>query len=311
MHMIELLIGLAAGLFIGIKMKPQMKKQRRVRSSNAAEIKIPFDLGIKKDVSYSNELNYLSQKLENALDSTYLEHVKNRVIANNLWSEKEFELYLYGLKQYFLLNAMLKTVPMFSKEVDIIWHEMLMFTRGYENFCNRYIGEMIHHVPSIGKDRMEDEVQRAEFDWLYSQFFEVNEVSNYIFKKFYLFKMDKNKIAQLEKWTVEEIQSFYFKENLTLETIAKTISSNLKMQIELAQKQKGNPSLKSLGYNDDNLMILSLFVDDQKDHKHHSDSYQSSHHHTAHHHSDSTNHHSCSSHSCSSHSCSSCSSCSS
>jgi hypothetical protein len=311
--MIELLFGLAVGLLIGIKMKLRIKKQRRVRSANAAEIKIPFDLGIKKDVSYSNELNYLSQQLENALDSTYLEHVKNRVIANNLWSEKEFELYLYGLKQYFLLNAVLKTVPMFSKEVYIIWHEMLMFTREYEDFCNRYIGEMIHHVPSIGKDRMEDEVKRAEFDWLYSQFFEVNEVSNYIFKKFYLFKMDKNKIAQLEKWTVEEIQSFYFKVNLTLETIAKTISSNLKMQIELAQKQKGNPSLKSLGYNynDDNLMIFSLFVDDQKDHKHHSDSYQSSHPHTAHHHSDSTNHHSCSSHSCSSHSCSSCSSCSS
>lgn len=309
--MIELLIGLAAGLLIGIKMKPQMKKQRRVRSSNAEEIKIPFDLGIKKDVSYSNELNYLSQQLENALDSTYLEHVNKRVIANNLWSEKEFELYLYGLKQYFLLNAVLKTVPMFSKEVDIIWHEMLMFTREYEDFCKRYIGEMIHHAPGIGRDGMEDGSQRAEFDWLYSQIFEVNEVSNDIYKKFYLFKMGKNKIAQLEKWTVEDIQSFYFKENLTLETIAKTISSNLNMQIELAQKQKGKPSLKSLGYNDDNLMIFSLFGYDQKDHKHHSDSYQSSHHHTAHHHSDSTNHHSCSSHSCSSHSCSSCSSCSS
>jgi hypothetical protein len=301
---LELVAVLLIGIFIGANFKLRAKKQRRVPFSKTPTEKLPFDLGIKKGTSYSNSLNQLYLQLENSLEPTYLEHVKSRVITKNLWSEKNFALYLYGLKQYFLLCAVLKTVPMFSKEMDDIWHEMLIFTREYQEFCNQFIGEMIHHAPTVSK--MES-CQRAEFDWLYTQFFEVNEITKYIYTGFFRFKLDKNKIREFEGMTVQEIQSYFFKDNKMSESLAWEVSNNLLKQVEQAKRHKGNTITDS---NDDHFMILGLFVDDQIDHKHH-DTNPSGHQHSSQHHSDSSSHHSCSSHSCSSHSCSSCSSCSS
>lgn len=298
MFVLELLAVGMLGLLIGAKIGPSLKKQRK--AAMAANVKLPFDLGLKKDSEYSAFLNNLRISLESSLDSAYLERVKKRVLKKNQWSDQEYDVYLYGVKQFFLLSAVLKSVPMFSKEVDEIWHGMLMFTREYQTFCDHFIGEMIHHEPTISQEKIETGALRAEFDWLYSQFFEVNEASRFIYKGFCRFKLDENRMNEFEKMTVEEIQSVFFKQNKAIESISKAISRNLKMQTEQAKMQKETKVSKIRNTNDDN-MIFSLFPDYPEENSHGSNSN---------HHSGS-HHHSCSSHSCSSHSCSSCSSCSS
>ena len=35
-----------------------------------------------------------------------------------------------------------------SARVDLAWHEFILFTRTYLNFCEQYLGKMIHHEPS-------------------------------------------------------------------------------------------------------------------------------------------------------------------
>ncbi len=35
-----------------------------------------------------------------------------------------------------------------SARVDLAWHEFILFTRTYMNFCEQYLGKMIHHEPS-------------------------------------------------------------------------------------------------------------------------------------------------------------------
>ena len=35
-----------------------------------------------------------------------------------------------------------------SARVDVAWHEFILFTRTYVNFCEQYLGKMIHHEPS-------------------------------------------------------------------------------------------------------------------------------------------------------------------
>jgi hypothetical protein len=35
-----------------------------------------------------------------------------------------------------------------SARVDLTWHEFILFTRTYLNFCEQYLGKMIHHEPS-------------------------------------------------------------------------------------------------------------------------------------------------------------------
>lgn len=298
MLVLELLAAGVLGLLIGAKMGPRRKKQRA--ATKAESVKLPFDLGVKKESEYSASLNHLRITLENSLDLAYLDQVKKRVLEKNRWTDKEYEVYLYGVKQFFLLSAVLKSVPMFSKEVDEIWHEMLLFTKEYQNFCDHFIGEIIHHEPAISQEKDPVEAIRAEFDWLYSQFFEINDASNFIYKGFCRFKLDKNHVNKLEKMTVEEVQSYYFKNKKTVASIAKSMSIQLIEQIEQAKGQKEKSSSKIRTTNNDNL-IFSLFSDSSEENKHHSD---------PHHHSNS-HHHFCSSHSCSSHSCASCSSCSS
>jgi len=35
-----------------------------------------------------------------------------------------------------------------SKPVDLAWHEFILFTRDYADFCQQYVGCFVHHVPT-------------------------------------------------------------------------------------------------------------------------------------------------------------------
>jgi len=35
-----------------------------------------------------------------------------------------------------------------SYPVDLVWHEFILFTKYYHNFCNKKYGRYIHHTPS-------------------------------------------------------------------------------------------------------------------------------------------------------------------
>ncbi len=35
------------------------------------------------------------------------------------------------------------------KKIDLIWHLFLLYTREYQDFCQEYFGEFIHHQPDI------------------------------------------------------------------------------------------------------------------------------------------------------------------
>lgn len=38
------------------------------------------------------------------------------------------------------------------KEIDDMWHEFILFTEDYTDFCKHYFGEYIHHKPVIPND---------------------------------------------------------------------------------------------------------------------------------------------------------------
>jgi hypothetical protein len=42
--------------------------------------------------------------------------------------------------------------PKPMKEIDDMWHEFILFTQDYADFCNHYFGEFIHHKPVIPDD---------------------------------------------------------------------------------------------------------------------------------------------------------------
>lgn len=59
--------------------------------------------------------------------------------AKELFEDTKKFLYLCGT------NRDLRLSP--TEALDKGWHEFLMYTKQYREFCNRYFGEVIHHVP--------------------------------------------------------------------------------------------------------------------------------------------------------------------
>lgn len=55
-----------------------------------------------------------------------------------------------GLRQFFIASALAggRYVAMPSKVVDSLWHEFILHTRGYEAFCRRAFGRLLHHTPA-------------------------------------------------------------------------------------------------------------------------------------------------------------------
>ncbi|MDP4098660.1 hypothetical protein OIN60_18160 [Paenibacillus sp. P96] len=126
----------------------------------------------------------LWNKLEQDLPASYAEAVRSRTLQEHPdISEQEFAWRWHELKRFFVLCALMNRVPMFSLKVDEIWHQMLMFTREYEQFSNRYYGRMLHHAPNAGSQPMPNE--RAWFDAVYVQCFGWNTYSAGLWGRFF------------------------------------------------------------------------------------------------------------------------------
>lgn len=35
------------------------------------------------------------------------------------------------------------------QEIDEMWHEFILFTQDYMDFCQQYFGEYLHHLPNL------------------------------------------------------------------------------------------------------------------------------------------------------------------
>jgi hypothetical protein len=47
-----------------------------------------------------------------------------------------------------LVNITNERLPMGSESVDKVWHQFILFTKEYTNFCNKYLGGYMHHTPN-------------------------------------------------------------------------------------------------------------------------------------------------------------------
>jgi len=66
------------------------------------------------------------------------------------FKEDEIELVTKALKDYFYICNMAngKMVSMPSKVVDDLWHQFLLFSIEYNNFCKEAFGRYLHHSPT-------------------------------------------------------------------------------------------------------------------------------------------------------------------
>ena len=73
----------------------------------------------------------------------------HRAYPHNIHS-KDSPLILTGLRDFFLIchDAEMMPVSMPSQVVDVAWHEFILSTRAYEEFCQNAFGRFLHHMPA-------------------------------------------------------------------------------------------------------------------------------------------------------------------
>lgn len=65
-------------------------------------------------------------------------------------SDNDLYKVMTGLRQYFHICNMARHrfVSMPSQVVDVAWHEFILFTSNYAEFCNKAFGRFLHHSPA-------------------------------------------------------------------------------------------------------------------------------------------------------------------
>jgi hypothetical protein len=84
-------------------------------------------------------------------------------------SQKDAELVERGLRQFFLacLRSNREFVAMPSRVVDSMWHEFILHTRAYREWCDLVLGRFVDHVPAeaIGKKASTNDGLRRAWYW--------------------------------------------------------------------------------------------------------------------------------------------------
>lgn len=83
---------------------------------------------------------------------------------------KQLQLVARALRQFFLahLNSDRKYVSMPSQVADDLWHEFILYTRGYEAFCKRAFGRFMHHTPAIAMSASDQNNDGLRRTWRYA-----------------------------------------------------------------------------------------------------------------------------------------------
>lgn len=85
-----------------------------------------------------------------------------RLANENFWTIDFTELAILEYKKFMYLATTSEFMISPSEIVDTVWHQQLIFTQSYQNFCN-LIGKQIQHIPSThNKDEFEKFQQAKE-----------------------------------------------------------------------------------------------------------------------------------------------------
>ena len=151
----------------------------------------------------------LALRLERALPNDYAHQLRQRVFTEHPdMTEEEWNWRWVEMRRYFLICALFKQMPMFSSKVDDIWHEMLMFTREYQQFCKQFYGYMLHHSPHGQSVSQPD--QRALFDWTYSQLFPMTRPNSRLWNGFFNYPLSQATMNNLYSFNEYRINHSLF-----------------------------------------------------------------------------------------------------
>lgn len=83
------------------------------------------------------------------LDGFEAPYLQDKILADKrLPSSEIYQEAFTEFKKYAALSQIVKgPLGMGSPEVDEVWHQFILFTREYADFCQNYLGSFLHHSP--------------------------------------------------------------------------------------------------------------------------------------------------------------------
>ena len=78
------------------------------------------------------------------------------LLEGSLSSPEIYPVAFDEFKKYaFLATETDQPLGMSSRDVDQVWHQLILFTKEYDKFCKEYLGEFLHHVPTTSQTPVE------------------------------------------------------------------------------------------------------------------------------------------------------------
>jgi hypothetical protein len=223
--------------------------------------KLSFSFGLTPksvEIKPLKGLKKLSDNLEQSLSESYMKNVEDRVKKEIKLKDNEYMWRLLDLKRYFILTSLLKESPMFSEKVDELWHQMLMFTREYDDFSTKYLGNFLHHSPNVKE--LSDPDLRGFFDWVYSELFIIKKENIHLYKGFFRYPVHPMIIDEFKNLPENELVDLYFKsDSKYMATVLTLISSMKKAANSVKDYDKGvvqDKMKKSKDRKDYNAMLI-------------------------------------------------------
>lgn len=94
--------------------------------------------------------------MRHRLQEYSLEHVRERLIHKDILAADIVDEAIEEYKHYMTLILLgYKPLDMFSQQVDDVWHNHILFTKDYANFCQQVFGYFLHHNPKTPKEKKE------------------------------------------------------------------------------------------------------------------------------------------------------------
>lgn len=73
-----------------------------------------------------------------------------------------YELLFRELKRFLYLAANSPCpLPMLHSEIDDLWHQFILFTKQYREFCAQFFGRYIDHSPSLQPEPVDEKLIRS------------------------------------------------------------------------------------------------------------------------------------------------------
>ena len=87
----------------------------------------------------------------------YNKGMRLRLLQKTGWTEKKMNKVINEYFRFISLiilhnKGKMKIEVTPSIDIDKAWHNHMLFTRSYIEFCNKWYGDYIHHQPSYNKD---------------------------------------------------------------------------------------------------------------------------------------------------------------